>query len=113
MFKWGTYFDHAINDKDCQMIRLHNLSYARKTRKRNVLMSYENAPDHVKLAVELIQFTENIGCSEETALEASLLMLQDILNKLPPDQRESWRNKLYAVFVRPGRNKPIPSASEP
>ena len=67
-------------------------------------MSYEQAPEHVKLAVELIRQVENLDFEEETVLEASLLVIQDTLNKLPQNSRLFWRQRLSGILRAPGQN---------
>ena len=44
-------------------------------------MSLENAPDEVKLAVDLIQLLEENQIPDETAIRALTLVLNDYKNK--------------------------------
>ena len=68
-------------------------------------MAYDEAPDHVKLAVDMIRQIEHLQFPEETVLEASLLVIQDTLNKLPGDHRLLWRQKLSSILSAPGSLK--------
>ena len=47
-------------------------------------MSLENAPDEVKLAVDLIMLLENHEIPAETVLKALEIVRRDIEGKLPP-----------------------------
>ncbi|CAH3450167.1 pleiotropic regulatory protein RsmS [Enterobacter cloacae complex sp. S4] len=47
-------------------------------------MSLENAPDEVKLAVDLIMLLENHEIPAETVLKALEIVRQDFEGKLPP-----------------------------
>ncbi|MCL6270896.1 DUF2496 domain-containing protein [Sansalvadorimonas sp. 2012CJ34-2] len=68
-------------------------------------MAPEEAPEHVRLAVDMIRQMENLEFSENTILEASLLVIQDTLNKLPSDQRLHWRQRLSGILSVPGSFK--------
>lgn len=45
-------------------------------------MSLEKAPDHVKLAVDLIELLETNAIAPDVAVEALRLVLKDFENKL-------------------------------
>ena len=47
-------------------------------------MSLENAPDEVKLAVDLIMLLENHAIPAETVLKALEIVRRDFEGKLPP-----------------------------
>ena len=47
-------------------------------------MSLENAPDEVKLAVDLIMLLENHEIAAETVLKALEIVRRDFEGKLPP-----------------------------
>jgi len=64
-------------------------------------MGYETAPEHVKLAVELIRQIENMQTPEDTVIEALVLITQDTLNKMPQEERLIWRNRLSHIFELP------------
>lgn len=64
-------------------------------------MSYDAAPEHVKLAVEIIRQVENMQLPEDTVVEAVLLIMQDTLNKMPQEERFIWRNRLSRIFELP------------
>ncbi len=64
-------------------------------------MTFENASDHVMLAVEIIRQIENMQVADETAVEAVMLVIQDILNKMPREERLIWRNRLSRTFELP------------
>ena len=64
-------------------------------------MGYETAPEHVRLAVDLIRKVESMGVCEHVIIEATILVMQDTLNKLPRDERFVWRNRLNRVFSLP------------
>ena len=64
-------------------------------------MSYDEAPEHVKLAVELIRQLENMKYPEEAVVEAALLIMQDTLNKMDQEERLVWRNRLSRIFELP------------
>lgn len=51
-------------------------------------MSLENAPDHVKLAVDLIELLETNKIADETAIQALEIVLDDFRRKSasPPNQ---------------------------
>ena len=46
-------------------------------------MSLENAPDEIKLAVDLIMLLENHGIPTETVLKALEIVKRDFEGKLP------------------------------
>ena len=55
---------------------------------------FEQLPDDVTLAVEIIRQIENLGYDPETILNAMSHICLDTLAKLPADQRKSWQEKL-------------------
>ncbi|WP_281646699.1 DUF2496 domain-containing protein [Parendozoicomonas sp. Alg238-R29] len=68
-------------------------------------MSMDDAPEHVKLAVDMIRQMENLNFPNETVLEACLLVIQDTLNKLESNDRLFWRNRLSSILSAPGSKK--------
>ena len=64
-------------------------------------MSLNDAPDHVKLAVDMICQMENLQFAEETVLEACLLVIQDTLNKLSGEDQLLWRQRLSGMLTTP------------
>ena len=80
-----------------QLPQYHSLSEAQ--------MAYEEEPEHVKLAVDMIRQMENLDFPEDTVLEACLLVMQDTLNKLPGDHRLEWRQRLGSILSAPGSYK--------
>ncbi len=67
-------------------------------------MEIEEAPEHVKLAVDMIRQMENLGFENETVLEGCLLVIQDTLNKLDSTDRQSWRNRMRNTLSTSGRS---------
>ncbi len=65
------------------------------------MASYDDAPEHVQLAVDLIRQMENLGFPNETVLEACLLVTQDTLNKLGREDRLAWRSRLSSILSAP------------
>lgn len=45
--------------------------------------SLENAPDHIKLAVDLIQMLEEASIEPQTALDALHIVIDDLKRQLP------------------------------
>ena len=68
-------------------------------------MALDEAPEHVKLAVDMIRQMENLDFANETVVEACLLVIQDTLNKLSQEDRRFWRNRLSSILSLPGANK--------
>ena len=68
-------------------------------------MDVDEAPEHVKLAVDMIRQMENLNFANETVLEACLLVIQDTLNKLKTEDRIFWRNRLSNILSAPGNRK--------
>ncbi|CAM3601333.1 DUF2496 domain-containing protein [Parendozoicomonas haliclonae] len=68
-------------------------------------MSYDNAPEHVQLAVDMIRQMENLDFPNETVLEACLLVMQDTLNKMGREDRVAWRTRLSSILSAPGGSK--------
>ena len=69
-------------------------------------MALEEAPEHVRLAVDMIRQMENLDFPHDTVLEACLLVIQDTLNKLPDEQRLYWREHLGRILGAPNSFKP-------
>ena len=69
-------------------------------------MSLENAPDEVKLAVDLIMLLENHDIPAETVLKALEIVRRDFEGKLPPhptlSRRERETDPPLPVGVRSG-----------
>lgn len=72
------------------------------------MASYDDAPEHVQLAVDMIRQMENLDFPNETVLEACLLVIQDTLNKLERKDRIAWRMRLSSILSAPanhGKNR--------
>lgn len=72
------------------------------------MASYDDAPEHVQLAVDMIRQMENLDFPNETVLEACLLVIQDTLNKLDRNDRVAWRMRLSGILsapANPGKNR--------
>ena len=69
-------------------------------------MSLENAPDEVKLAVDLIMLLENHEIPAETVLKALEIVRRDFEGKLPPHPNPLPRGE--GTERRPGKAKPPP-----
>ena len=65
------------------------------------MASYDDAPEHVQLAVDMIRQIENLEFPNETVLEACLLVIQDTLNKLEGNDRVAWRTRLSSILSAP------------
>ena len=61
-------------------------------------MSYEDVPEHVRLAVEIIRQVENLNFAEDVVAEAMVLILQDAVAKMPEEHRIRWKNRLSRIF---------------
>lgn len=61
-------------------------------------MSYDDTPEHVKLAVEIIRQVELLHFEDDTVVEAALLVIQDTLRKLPQPERVAWRQRLCEIL---------------
>ncbi|WP_299731245.1 hypothetical protein [uncultured Endozoicomonas sp.] len=60
----------------------------------------EGAPEDIALAVEIIRQLENLNYSEESILQAMIMIFRDTLNKLPDDgSREYWQQKLITEVM--------------
>ncbi|MTI14439.1 DUF2496 domain-containing protein [Sansalvadorimonas verongulae] len=76
-------------------------------------MQLDDAPEHVKLAVDMIHQMENLAFPNETILEACLLVIQDTLNKLEQEDRLFWRNRLSGLLSTPGSKKSFHQEASP
>ncbi|WP_067515146.1 hypothetical protein [Endozoicomonas ascidiicola] len=60
----------------------------------------EGAPEDIALAVEIIRQLENLNYSEESILQAMIMIFRDTLNKLPDDDsRKYWQQKLITEVM--------------
>ncbi len=75
-------------------------------------MSYDDAPEHVKLAVEIIRQVELLHFEDDTVMEAALLVIQDTLRKLPQHERLSWRQRLCEILKVPNGSSRLKSDQE-
>ncbi|MCK5894509.1 MAG: hypothetical protein KAG53_08930 [Endozoicomonadaceae bacterium] len=64
-------------------------------------MSYDDTPEHVKLAVEIIRQVELLHFEDDTVMEAALLVIQDTLRKLPQSESIAWRQRLCEILKVP------------
>lgn len=64
-------------------------------------MSYDDTPEHVKLAVEIIRQVELLHFEDDTVVEAALLVIQDTLRKLPQSESIAWRQRLCEILKVP------------
>ena len=74
-------------------------------------MSYDDAPKHVRLAVEFIRKSENMDSSAEVTLQACLLLIQDTFHKLPKDERAMWCYKINASLAPISSNRNVKQIS--
>ncbi len=68
-------------------------------------MAYDDAPEHVQLAVNMIQQMERLDFPDETILEACLLVIQDTLNNMNREERVTWRIRLSGILSAPADKK--------
>ena len=71
------------------------------TPETEITMSYDDAPEHVKLAVEIIRQVELLHFENDTVMEAALLVIQDTLRKLPQHESVPWRQRLCEILKVP------------
>ena len=56
-----------------------------------MIMDHES--EYMALAVEIIRQLENLDYSVACILQAMIIVCEDTLNKLPPEQQETWQKK--------------------